>query len=255
MSILKLYLAVKKYYIMLIIAQVVKALKIRKLPGILSIILLIFLSTTQLAYADVASNFTLEDIDGNIFSLSDFRGKIVLLDFFATWCNPCKAEIVHLKTVHDMFREDLVIISISIDPIYDSVDRLRQFREDFNITWTLARDMADVAQDYNVGIIPTLYIIDQEGYIRYHHVGETEASILIEEISIIPEFNSAITLLALMVVVTIMLLFMKKSNSKLGKKHKQMLTESRKDYPHTYTCTDIITYTHTHRKLLCRCYV
>ena len=128
--------------------------------------------------SDVAPDFTLTDIDGNVFSLSDYRGKVVLLDFFGTWCPACIQEIPHLKSLHEEFGEKLVIISIS--PEEEEV--LRDFRDEYGIGWTIAKDTANVFDAYGIYAIPTLVIIDQEGYIRYTHVGLTDESILRSEI-------------------------------------------------------------------------
>lgn len=152
------------------------------------IILIIFLLPRSI-HAQVASigtlapDFTLIDIDGNSFSLSDYNGKVVILDFFSTTCAPCRSEMKQLKVVQEEFRAEIVIISISINVDYDSDERLKQFREDFNITWILARDTANVRDHYFVPSIPTLCIIDQEGYIRYYDHNWEGAQALIEEIS------------------------------------------------------------------------
>jgi len=134
----------------------------------------------------IASDFTLTDIDVVEFSLSDYRGKVVLLNFFQILCGPCVAEIPHLKAVHEEFGEDLIIISISISPGYDTVEKLQQFREEHEIDWIIARDTLGVHENYII-TTPTLVIIDQLGYIRYTHSPAppkytTAASTLSEEI-------------------------------------------------------------------------
>jgi len=149
--------------------------------------LLIRLVTAQ----EVAPDFTLTDIDGIEFSLSDFRAKVILLDFFDTSCSPCLEEIPHLKTLHEEFDEDLVIISISVSPSFDTVEKLQQFRQEHEINWIVARDTIGIFDEYNVQYIPTLVIIDQEGYMQRRHVGLTGESVLQQEIyEIIPEFGT-----------------------------------------------------------------
>jgi len=146
------------------------------------------LLTVRVYAYDAAPGFTLTDIDGSEFSLSDFRGKVVILDFFGSRCGPCLAEMSHLKTLHEEFGEDVLII-ISIGVQYgDTVERLKEIKEEYGIDWTLAVDTAGVADKYTVVAIPTLVIIDPDGYKRYRHVGLTEESVLSEEVSpIIPE--------------------------------------------------------------------
>ncbi len=131
-----------------------------------------------------APNFTLVDINGEQFSLSDYLGKVVLLDFFATWCNPCIMEIEHLKGLYDKYSPDhLVILSISVDPYSDTVQVLQNFiQQNEEMTWTVARDTDNVAYKYGVSPIPHLVIVDAEGYKRHSHIGLTGESTLGSEI-------------------------------------------------------------------------
>jgi thiol-disulfide isomerase/thioredoxin len=166
---------------------------------------------------DVAANFTLTNIDGVQFSLSDYRGKVVLLDFFATICAPCVEEIPVLKLLHQEFNETVVIISISISPEIDTVEKLQLFRQENEINWTIARDTAEVNSDYGINTIPTLIIVDQEGYIRYQHVGLTEQQVLQGEVNeVVPEFGwlsivVVLTLFSAMVITKRRSLFGRKS--------------------------------------------
>jgi len=171
-------------------------------------ILFLFISASAVkGYAyDDAPDFTLRDIDGNEFSLSDYQGKVVLLDFFYIDCPPCREEISHLKTLHEQFGEDLVIISIDVN-LYDTVNRLQSFREQQGISWTIARDTVGVSDEYNIRYVPTLVLIDPEGYIRYRHVGFTDESVLSGEIMEIPEFPVAVVL-PLFVIATLVAVFL-----------------------------------------------
>ena len=128
-----------------------------------------------------APDFTLRDIYGRRFSLSDFRGKVVILDFFTTYCEPCKAEIGELKRLKSRFGAQVVIISISIYS-GDTDDVLRDYAEEHGITWRVARDTANLADAYGVSAVPTLVIIDKEGYIRHKHVGFTSYEALENEV-------------------------------------------------------------------------
>ena len=130
----------------------------------------------------VAPDFSLVDLEGNTFRLSEIRGKVVVIDFMATWCGPCLLQISEYKAVWGEFKDEIVLISIDIDP-GESEDILRAFIQQFTYaTWTWARGTANLAEAYEVAYIPKTVIIDQEGHIRYSHVGVTSASALIQEI-------------------------------------------------------------------------
>jgi cytochrome c biogenesis protein CcdA/PKD repeat protein/thiol-disulfide isomerase/thioredoxin len=129
----------------------------------------------------LAPEFALTDIDGNTFSLSDFHGRVVMVEFFTSWCGRCIDEIPHLKEVQNEYDSKLEILSISVEDD-DTNTILRQFRDQYQIPWIVAKDTAGLRSRYNITAYPTLYIIDSEGYIRYHHIGKVEASTLIHEI-------------------------------------------------------------------------
>lgn len=135
----------------------------------------------------LAEDFSLIDLDGNSFSLSDFRGKVVILDFMATWCGSCRQELSHLKDVweNETYKGKLVLVTIDVD-LTESAETLRAFRQDFSYaTWIWATDTDEeqVAQSYEVGTIPKIVIIDQKGHIRFTYTGETSALTLTQEIN------------------------------------------------------------------------
>ena len=142
---------------------------------LLCIIGISFIPATLGSSLQIAPDFTLRDIDGNTFTLSQMRGRVVLLEFFATWCQYCRLEIPHLLDVQDEFGDYITIFSISTY-YQDTNEQLRQFGEDYGITWRIARDTANVRSAYGVSAIPKLVIIDQEGLIRFENVGLIEAS-------------------------------------------------------------------------------
>jgi thiol-disulfide isomerase/thioredoxin len=112
---------------------------------------------------------------------SEFRGKIVLIDCFATWCQPCIIEFDHLKEVNDKYDSSEVVV-VSVGSSGDSVTGLRQFKNDYNMDWLVARDTVEVFNEYNVESIPTLVILDQNGNTHYRNVGVTDASTLMNKI-------------------------------------------------------------------------
>lgn len=140
--------------------------------------------STEVCSQDKAPDFTLTDMNGIEFSLSDYLGKVVLIDFCRVTpsCPPCISEIPHLKGVYNQYpRSEVIIMFISVSSL-DTDDALRDFVEQYDIPWIVACGKSQVVSDYDIEYVPTLVIVDQEGYIRYEHVGLTEESVLIPEI-------------------------------------------------------------------------
>ncbi len=130
----------------------------------------------------LASDFSLTNLDGNNFKLSDYLGKVVVIDFMATWCGPCRLEMPHYGTIWEKYGDGIALMSIDIDP-RESEETLRGFAQEFPYaTWIWARDTANLGEKYQVVGIPKTVIIDQYGYIRFEHTGVTPASTFIIEI-------------------------------------------------------------------------
>jgi len=133
-----------------------------------------------------APDFTLADVDGNTFRLSDQRGKVVVLVFMRTTCPACVAENPHLTELRAKFGGDVVMLMISIDPTGDTDSVLRDYRNQNVVGWIAAVDKAGMSTSLGYEdaqrTTPTIFIIDKNGYMRYRHVGLTQASTLIGEI-------------------------------------------------------------------------
>ena len=116
-----------------------------------------------------APDFALTDLDGNLVRLSDYRGNVVLLDFWATWCAPCVKELPHIQRIHDQYREKgLIVLAISTDQQKNAV---RSFWADNGYTFPTLYADGRVQSAYEVRGIPALYLIDREGVVRFHKTG------------------------------------------------------------------------------------
>jgi peroxiredoxin len=120
-----------------------------------------------------ALDFELVDLKGQQVKLSDLRGKVVLLNFWATWCPPCKAEIPDLIKFYEDFKDkDVVILGVDLTQSEKSQNAVADFLKSYGITYPVALDTDGTASKmYQVTGIPTSYIIDTQGIIRDIIVG------------------------------------------------------------------------------------
>jgi peroxiredoxin len=115
-----------------------------------------------------APDFSATDLEGKKVSLSDFRGKVVLLDFWATRCPPCRQEIPELQKIFDEYKDKgLVVIGASSE----SSGKVRQFKQKMGMSYPLLKVTTKIFSAYQVRFIPTTYIIDKKGYIQHREVG------------------------------------------------------------------------------------
>ncbi|WHY99837.1 redoxin domain-containing protein [Peribacillus simplex] len=113
-----------------------------------------------------APNFSLKTLDGKEVELSDYKGKKVMLNFWATWCPPCKKEMPDMEKYAQQAGADVVVLAVNIDPEND----VQAFVEDNGVTFTIPLDSQSaknpVNERYKILSIPTTYFIDKEGIIR-----------------------------------------------------------------------------------------
>ena len=115
--------------------------------------------------APAAANFTVEDKDGNFVSLSDNKGKPVIVNFWATWCPPCRSELVYFNSAFQKYGDDVVFMMVNMtDGVRDTRDGVRQFIAENGYTFPVYYDVTQsAAQAYDVSPIPMTLFIDADG--------------------------------------------------------------------------------------------
>ena len=118
-----------------------------------------------------APDFELTDLNGNIHTLSDFDGKVIFINFWATWCPPCRQEIPGFIEIYEANKDKgMVMLGISLDET--GPEAVRSFIKNIKINYPVVMATMRVYQDYNPGAyIPTTFVIDKNGKIRHKHVG------------------------------------------------------------------------------------
>ncbi|MDP4147615.1 MAG: TlpA disulfide reductase family protein [Bacillota bacterium] len=116
-----------------------------------------------------APDFKLKGIDGKEVSLNDFKGKKVYLNFWASWCPPCKAEMPEIEKLYEETKDsDVVILAVSVD---QNPEDAVNFIKSNNYTFKVLLDDGNAANSYNISSIPASFFIDKNGFIKAQHVG------------------------------------------------------------------------------------
>jgi peroxiredoxin len=118
-----------------------------------------------------APDFELKDANGHMVKLSDYRGKVVLLDFWATWCGPCKIEIPWFKEFERQNKDKgFAVIGVAMDD--EGWEVVKPFAEQLSINYRVVVGNDELAQRFGgVDALPTTFLIDREGKIAATHVG------------------------------------------------------------------------------------
>ena len=121
----------------------------------------------------LAPGFELRDPDGNIHRLSDYRGRVAIVNFWATWCPPCRAEMPSMERAWKQIEsEGILMIGINVA---EDLETVNAFTEEYPVTFPLLLDEdAKVSIEWPVRGMPTTFVVDTEGRIVYRAVGERE---------------------------------------------------------------------------------
>jgi thiol-disulfide isomerase/thioredoxin len=131
---------------------------------------LLFGCTARNETSAAAPDFKLQDLNGKTIRLSDFKGKPVLLDFWATWCPPCRASIPGIEKLYKKYSgKGLVVLSISLDQ--GEWDSVKSFSTEQGITYPVLKGTEDVASQFQVRTIPMLVIINKQGKTVKRYLG------------------------------------------------------------------------------------
>ncbi len=134
----------------------------------------------ELKEGDVAPDFQLETLSGETMRLSDYQGKIVVLNFWATWCPPCVEEMPHLQAFYENNKDQaIVVIAVNLTSEDNGIDAVEEFVKEHELTFPIPLDHdGTIGEQYGAFAIPTSYIIDADGVIRQKYVGPLDEKLL-----------------------------------------------------------------------------
>ena len=128
----------------------------------------------------MAPDFELETLDGEKKKLSDLRGERVMVNFWATWCPPCRAEIPDLQKFHE--NEDITILAVNLTETEQDMDKVEEFVDDFGMTFPILLDTeTEVADTYKIQPIPSSFMVDSNGRIQFVALGAMHYDMMVAE--------------------------------------------------------------------------
>ncbi|MEH6944614.1 TlpA disulfide reductase family protein [Bacillus sp. JJ722] len=127
----------------------------------------------------IAPDFQLKTLEGKDVKLSDYRGQRVMVNFWATWCPPCRAEMPDMVKFHK--EKDIVILAVNLTQTESRIQEVKDFVEEFNVTFPVLLDEEiKVATQYQIRPIPTSYMIDSKGIIQYKALGALNYEMMVQ---------------------------------------------------------------------------
>ncbi|MFK8048501.1 MAG: TlpA family protein disulfide reductase [Halioglobus sp.] len=138
------------------------------------LLLVLLLTTAPLTFAAVSSgpagNFTLKSASGENVKLSEFRGQVVLINFWASWCGPCRQEMPHLDAIHKKYEPlGFTVFGVNVEQDREMADKILR---DIPVTFPILFDDDNtVSKLYDVDAMPVTVLVDRNGQVRYMHKG------------------------------------------------------------------------------------
>lgn len=118
----------------------------------------------------IPPDFELETLEGDTIKLSELKGQKVIVNFWATWCPPCRAEIPDFIEVYE--KEDVEILAVNMEETKTNLEKVEEFVKDFEMPFPVLKDdEGDLMDEYRVVAFPTSYMIDSEGHIQFVAMG------------------------------------------------------------------------------------
>lgn len=135
-----------------------------------------------LGKGETAPDFKLKNLEGETVSLSDYKGKRVLVNFWATWCPPCREEIPDLQKLYDS--EDVVILAVNLTDTEENEENIADFVDSYEMTFPVLLDeSSDVSSAYQVYAYPTSYMIDSNGHIQFIALGAMDYNLMVKKLN------------------------------------------------------------------------
>lgn len=129
---------------------------------------------------DIAPDFQLQTLEGETVTLSDHLGERVMVNFWATWCPPCRAEMPDMEKFHQA--KDIVILAVNLTETEPNTQQVQNFVNEFDLTFPILLDEEiEVAANYSIRPIPTSFMIDSNGIIQYKAFGALTYELMVQE--------------------------------------------------------------------------
>jgi len=139
-------------------------------PVTLAAVVLLALSMATAASPEAAPDFTLKSASGSNLKLSEFRGEVVLVNFWASWCGPCRQEMPLLNELHEQYRDlGFTVLGVNVE---EDARKARELLEEAPVSFPVLFDSDSVvSREYDVVAMPSTVLVDRNGKLRYLHKG------------------------------------------------------------------------------------